>query len=153
MHRSSLYLLILLFYTMPRLSRRQLFLNKLWAAAQQSVLTNNLLLPVDDDSDAGSNTSLERDHWGLVPVSLWLVYVAAAASHYCFCPQIYHMCDFHSAMPMWQQIVEGYKYNEEEFLQHFCCPRRMFQLLVGLLRDHPSISYDPVATWRLSIQQ
>jgi len=32
---------------------------------QQSVMTNNLLLLVDDDSDADSDTSLERDHQGL----------------------------------------------------------------------------------------
>ena len=55
----------LLFYAMPRLSRRLLFLNELWAAMQQSVMTNNLLLLVDDDSDADSDTSLERDHQGL----------------------------------------------------------------------------------------
>ena len=109
------------------------------------MLTNNLLLPVDDDSDADSNTLLKRDRRGLVPVRLWLVYVTAAASRYCFHHRIYRMRDFHSTMPMWQQIVEGYKYNEEEFLQHFCCPRQMFQWLVQLLRDHPSISYDPIA--------
>ena len=53
------------------------------------------------------------------------------------------MHDVHSTMPMWQQIVEGYKLKDKELINNFHVKRHIFHWLLGLVRDHPSISYDP----------
>jgi len=41
-------------------------------------------------------------------------------------------------MPEWKKIVLGYKYNEEEFLQNFRIPRRLFLSFAQMLKNYPA---------------
>jgi len=91
-----------------------------------------------DDSDAESDDEEIRTTKGLSAIQ----HATMHCFHYLH-RDITHRADVRgrkNEMPEWQKIVLGYKYNDEEMLQIFRVPRRLFHSLVRLLKNHPAFS-------------
>jgi len=87
-----------------------------------------------------SDDSEEEDMKEEKDLLLSSYYAVALSTHYLFHAGQYRTQGKQGTRLEWEKIVDGTKYNDEEFLGYFLVDREHFHALLDLICNHPSVS-------------